>query len=142
MGSDAIRDHDELRRRYECGPVPLSGRDDALYERNLTFGQVVRASEASQRDKFEAIAPDTVDAPFSIAGALDPGDKVVITEDTVTRGESPLEAARVVRELGADPVMILVIVDRGGTCAAMAAREGIAFHALLTAPDLGFDYGT
>ena len=56
MGSDAIGDHDELRRRYECGPVMLSGRDDALYERNLTFGQVVRASEASQRDKFEAIA--------------------------------------------------------------------------------------
>ena len=77
-----------------------------------------------------------------IAGALDPGDKVVITEDTVTRGASPLEAARVVRDLGADPVMILVIVDRGGTCAALAAQEGIAFHALLTAPDLGFDYGT
>jgi orotate phosphoribosyltransferase len=75
-----------------------------------------------------------------LAGALVPGDKVVITEDTVTRGASPLEAASVVRELGADPVMILVVVDRGGTCAAMAEREGIAFHALVTAPDLGFDY--
>jgi orotate phosphoribosyltransferase len=75
-----------------------------------------------------------------LAGALEPGDKVVITEDTVTRGASPLEAARVVRELGAEPVMILVIVDRGGTCAAMAQAEGLAFHALVTAPDLGFDY--
>ena len=75
-----------------------------------------------------------------IAGALDPGDRVVITEDTVTRGASPLEAARVVRELGAEPVMILVIVDRGGTCAAMAEAEGIGFCALVTAPDLGFDY--
>ena len=75
-----------------------------------------------------------------LAGALLAGDKVVITEDTVTRGTSPLEAARVVRELGAEPVMILVIVDRGGTCAALAAAEGIAFHALVTAPDLGFDY--
>ncbi len=77
-----------------------------------------------------------------IAGALQPGDKVVITEDTVTRGTSPMEAARVVRELGAEVLMILVIVDRGGTCRAMAEAEGIAFHALLTAPDLGFDYGT
>ena len=77
-----------------------------------------------------------------LAGALQPGDKVVITEDTVTRGTSPMEAARAVRELGAEPVMILVIVDRGGTCAALAATEGIAFHALLTAPDLGFDYGS
>ena len=75
-----------------------------------------------------------------LAGALEPGDKVVITEDTVTRGASPLEAARVVRELGAEPVMILVIVDRGGTCRAMAEAEGIGFHALVTAPDLGFDY--
>ena len=36
--------------------------------------------------------------------------------------------------------MILVVVDRGGTCGAMADAEGIAFHALVTAPDLGFDY--
>jgi orotate phosphoribosyltransferase len=75
-----------------------------------------------------------------LAGALEPGDKVVITEDAVTRGTSPVEAARVVRELGADPVLILVMVDRGGTCEAMAKAEGIGFHALVTAPDLGFDY--
>ncbi len=77
-----------------------------------------------------------------IAGALQVGDRVVITEDTVTRGTSPMEAARVVRDFGADPVMIVVIVDRGGTCEAMAAAEGIRFHALLTAPDLGFEYGS
>jgi len=75
-----------------------------------------------------------------LAGALQTGDRVVITEDTVTRGASPIEAARVVRELGAEPVMILVVVDRGGTCAAAAEAEGIGFHALVTAPDLGFDY--
>jgi len=75
-----------------------------------------------------------------IAGALVAGDRAVITEDTVTRGTSPLEAARAVRDEGATPVMILVVVDRGGTAAAMAAAEGIAFHALVTAPDLGFDY--
>jgi orotate phosphoribosyltransferase len=77
-----------------------------------------------------------------LAGALVAGDRVVITEDTVTRGTSSLEAAQVVRELGAEPVMILVVVDRGGTCAAMAADAGIAFHALVTAPELGFDYGS
>ena len=75
-----------------------------------------------------------------LAGALLPGDKVVITEDTVTRGTSALDAALAVRELGAEPVLVLVVVDRGGTCAAMAAAEGIAFHALVTAPDLGFPY--
>ena len=75
-----------------------------------------------------------------IAGALDPGDRVVITEDTVTRGTSLLEAARAVRGFGAEPVLLVAIVDRGGTCAAMAEAEGLEFRALLTAPDLGFDY--
>jgi orotate phosphoribosyltransferase len=77
-----------------------------------------------------------------IAGALQPGDRVVITEDTVTRGTSLMEAVEVVREFGAEPVLITGIVDRGGTCAAMAAAAGVAYSPLLTAPDLGFDYGT
>ena len=75
-----------------------------------------------------------------LAGALEPGDDVVITEDTVTRGTSSMEALRVARELGANPVMVLVVVDRGGTCAAMCEAEGVEFRALVTAPDLGFPY--
>ena len=75
-----------------------------------------------------------------IAGALDPGDKVVVTEDTVTRGTSLLEAARAVRAAGAEPVLLVAVVDRGGTAEAMAAAEGLSFKALLTAPDLGFEY--
>jgi orotate phosphoribosyltransferase len=73
-----------------------------------------------------------------IAGALESGDRVVITEDTVTRGTSMLEAARAVRAFGAEPVLLLAVVDRGGTCAALAAEEGIAFTALVSAADLGF----
>ena len=75
-----------------------------------------------------------------IAGALDAGDKVVITEDTVTRGTSLLEAAHAVQAVGAEVVLLTAIVDRGGTVAAMAAAEGLRFAAVLTAPDLGFDY--
>ncbi|HET6793782.1 MAG TPA: orotate phosphoribosyltransferase [Acidimicrobiales bacterium] len=77
-----------------------------------------------------------------VAGALQAGDLVVITEDTVTRGTSPLEAADVVRQMGAQPLLIVAVVDRGGTCGAMAAEQGIGFAALLGAPDLGFDYGS
>jgi len=66
------------------------------------------------------------------------GDRVVITEDTVTRGASQLEAARVVQDLGAEVVLILAIVDRGGTAGAVAAKEGLRFAALFSAPDLGF----
>jgi orotate phosphoribosyltransferase len=77
-----------------------------------------------------------------IAGALSPGDKVVITEDTTTRGTSLMEAVDVVREFGAEPVLVTLIVDRGGTCAAMCEAAGVAYAPLLTALDLGFDYGT
>jgi orotate phosphoribosyltransferase len=75
-----------------------------------------------------------------IAGALDPGDRVVITEDTVTRGTSLLEAAHAVQEAGAEIVLLTAVVDRGGTVEAMAAAEGLAFRAVLTAPDLGFPF--
>ena len=75
-----------------------------------------------------------------IAGRLSPGDLVVITEDTVTRGTSLLEAAHVVREVGAEVLLLLAVVDRGGTAAAMAAAEGWRFEAIFSAPDLGFEY--
>ena len=77
-----------------------------------------------------------------IAGALQPGDKVAIVEDTVTRGTSIFEAVEVVRAFGAHPVFITVIVDRGGTCAEMARAANIAYQPMLTAPELGYDYNT
>ena len=77
-----------------------------------------------------------------VAGALEPGDRVVITEDTVTRGTTIMEAVEVVRAFGAEPVLITVIVDRGGTCAAMAEAAGVPYRPMLTAPDLGFPYGS
>lgn len=77
-----------------------------------------------------------------IAGALEPGDRVVITEDTVTRGTSLMEAVDVVREFGAEPVLVTLVVDRGGTCAQMCDEAGISYRPLLSAPDLGFAYGS
>jgi orotate phosphoribosyltransferase len=77
-----------------------------------------------------------------IAGALVAGDRVLVTEDTTTRGTSLIEAADAIADFGARPTWMTVIVDRGGTCAAMAAERGIDYRPLLTAPDLGFDYGT
>lgn len=75
-----------------------------------------------------------------IAGALDPGDKVVLTEDTTSRGVSIVEAADAVRAEGAEPILMLALVDRGGTAAGYAADAGVPFIALVTAPELGFDY--
>lgn len=75
-----------------------------------------------------------------IAGALDPGDRAVVTEDAVTRGTSLLEAAAAVRDAGAEPVLLVAVVDRGGTVAAMAAAQGLPFRSIFGAPDLGFPF--
>jgi orotate phosphoribosyltransferase len=44
----------------------------------------------------------------------------------------------VVRDYGAEVILLFAVVDRGGTVSAMAAEEGIAFDALFTSQDLGF----
>jgi len=75
-----------------------------------------------------------------VAGALDAGDRVVVTEDTVTRGTSLLEAVNAVRDAGAEVVLALAVVDRGGAAGKLLAGHGVAFRALLGAPDLGFAY--
>ena len=75
-----------------------------------------------------------------LAGALRPGDRVCVTEDATTRGTSAMEAVEVVRALGAEPVLLVPVVDRGGTCGALAAASGLDYRPLVTAPDLGFAY--
>ncbi len=46
----------ELLWRLNCGPIQFGGTNDALYERHLTFDQVMPLSRVTQRDQFEAIA--------------------------------------------------------------------------------------
>jgi orotate phosphoribosyltransferase len=75
-----------------------------------------------------------------VAGALRPGDRVVVTEDTTSRGSTLADGIEVVRAFGAEPVLVLALVDRGGTAAGHAEAAGVPFVALVTAPDLGFDY--
>jgi orotate phosphoribosyltransferase len=75
-----------------------------------------------------------------IAGALEAGDRVVVVEDAVTRGVSMLEAADAVEAAGATVVLLLPVVDRGGTVGALAAERGYRLRPLVTAPDLGFPY--
>lgn len=97
-----------------------------------TRGRMLRSFSVRTEDKDHG-------AGGRIAGALEPGDRVVVTEDTVTRGVSLLEAADAVRAAGAVPILLLAVVDRGGTVAAMAAEQGLPFAALVTSADLGLD---
>ncbi len=106
----------------------------------VAFGVAAVAATRGRQLRSFSVRKEVKDhgAGGRIAGALEPGDKVVIVEDAVTRGVSMLEAAEVVREAGAEPVLLLPVVDRGGTVGALAAEQGIPLHALVTAADLGF----
>jgi orotate phosphoribosyltransferase len=123
--------------------------DDATAIGGLTMGAdpvaFVTAGVAATRGlalKAFSVRKETKDhgAGGRVAGALDPGDKVVVTEDTVSRGTSLLEAVHAVHDVGAEVVLALAVVDRGGTAEALLGAEGVRFRALLGAPDLGFDY--
>ena len=48
-----------------------------------------------------------------IEGELAPGERVAIVEDTITTGGSARKAIEAVRELGAEPELVLALVDRG-----------------------------
>ena len=83
----------------------------------VAFGVAAVAATRGRRLRSFSVRKEAKDHGVTgrLAGALQPGDRVVITEDTVTRGTSLMEAVDVVRGLGAEPVLITVIVDRGGT---------------------------
>ncbi len=108
----------------------------------LSFVTAAVAATRGRRLRAFSVRKETKDhgAGGRIAGVLLPGDRVVVTEDTVTRGTSLLEAAHAIRDAGAEPVLLVALVDRGGTVGAMAAAEGLAFRAVFDAPDLGFPF--
>ena len=44
-----------LNAKYGCGPVKFTGTEDALYDRHLLFDNIVDASHATMRGRFEAV---------------------------------------------------------------------------------------
>ncbi|HTU17531.1 MAG TPA: glycogen/starch/alpha-glucan phosphorylase [Gemmataceae bacterium] len=69
----------KLREQYGCGPVQLSGTDEALYERHLIFDNILKPTAIGLRERFEAIAR-------SVRDVL--SQRWVLTEDTYER-ENP-----------------------------------------------------
>src|SRR5260370_32260319 len=52
-GSDTIS---KLIAQYGCGPVKFTGTEEALYERDVLFDNIVDASQVTLRERFEAVA--------------------------------------------------------------------------------------
>ena len=63
------------------------------------------------------------------------GKNVVVVEDTTTTGGSSMQAVNVLREEGANIVLVLTIVDRLEGAAETFAKEKLPFRALYTADE-------
>ena len=73
-----------------------------------------------------------------VEGNLKPGDRVVIVDDVFTKGASALKAAKAVKELGCEVVMVLALVDRLKGAEKLFQAEGIAnYQAVFTIRDFG-----
>lgn len=71
-----------------------------------------------------------------IEGNLDKIDKVVVVEDVVTTGGSAILAIDAVKEMGADVVGVLAVVDREEGGREAIEKLGLPLKALFTADEL------
>ena len=71
-----------------------------------------------------------------IEGPFQPGDRVVVIEDTVTTGNSARTAATAVRAAGGDVIGVLALVDREEGGREALAAEGLDVVALATASEI------
>ena len=72
-----------------------------------------------------------------IEGAEVAGKRVVIVEDTSTTGGSPLKAAQVVKDAGADVVAVVTVVDRRTGAQAAVEAAGFEWRSIIDLDDLG-----
>lgn len=72
-----------------------------------------------------------------IEGRLQRGDRVLLVEDIATSGGQALEAARVLREHGAEVVAIIAAIDRLEGSRDKIESGGYRYEALLTTRELG-----
>ena len=72
-----------------------------------------------------------------IEGAEVAGKRVVIVEDTSTTGGSPLKAAQVVKDAGADVVAVVTVVDRKTGAQAAVEAAGFTWRSIIDLDDLG-----
>jgi len=71
-----------------------------------------------------------------IEGQLEPGEKAVLIEDTMTSGRSTMTAVEAVRAQGSAVEKVFAVVDREQGGAALYAEAGIPFEALVRLSDI------
>jgi orotate phosphoribosyltransferase len=75
-----------------------------------------------------------------IEGKLEPGSRVVVVDDVITRGTSSLKAVQEARNAGAQVVRVLALVDRlQGARELFENQHDLPFEAVFTIRDFGID---
>jgi orotate phosphoribosyltransferase len=77
-----------------------------------------------------------------MAGPVEATDRVLVVEDTATTGASLLQALDAVEELGCHVVAASLLLDRGGEVGSALEARGVRYAPVLTAPDLGYAFGS
>lgn len=72
-----------------------------------------------------------------VEGPVEPGERVLVVEDTVTTGGSTVEAIGRVREQGLEVVGVVAVVDRlAGGAESIEAAAGAPYRALVTIDEI------
>lgn len=73
-----------------------------------------------------------------VVGSIRPGDTCVLIEDVITTGSTSFEAIEILqKELNANVVVVLAIIDRSTKGSQLFKSQGALFRSLLTTKDLG-----
>jgi len=67
-----------------------------------------------------------------VEGVFQAGEECLLLEDVITSGKSILETVADLRAVGVVVTQVLGLVDREAGAAEVLAKEGIAFHSVLT----------
>jgi len=131
----------ELGRRFAARIAELDGKIDRVAGAEL--GGIPLVSATSMATGLPAVLIRNQKKDYGTArqieGQLEPGDRVVIVEDVATTGGQVLEGAKVLQDMGAQVVKIIVTIDRQEGAQANIEGAGFGFDALLTKADLGID---
>lgn len=129
----------------------LKAKDEKLLDFDAVGGIVVGAipvamavANVTGKNAFAVRkeAKDHGDSSSLIAGPLEAGQKVLIVEDTVTTGGSLMESVKAVQDMGCEIVAVAALLDRGGEITKKCEDMGLTFVSSISAPDLGFEFGS
>src|SRR5208282_2055506 len=71
-----------------------------------------------------------------VEGALKPGLKTAVIDDTITTGGSSLQAVVAMRDAGADVIAAIALVERGEGAMEAFARAGLKYSWVFTADEV------